>query len=55
MSELEHSRSTVGTTDDDWLSQQMGTDVCVFCRERKTPAEIEACEQRGPGRVGCGK
>ena len=53
MTDESHPRSLVGTTTEDYLSQQMGTDVCVFCRERKSPAEIEACEQRGAGRVGC--
>lgn len=41
---LEHSRSTVGQTDDDWLSQQMGSTTCFWCKRRLTPGEIAACE-----------
>jgi hypothetical protein len=42
--ELEHSRSTVGKTEDDPLAQKMGTDVCFWCKCRLSPDEIAACE-----------
>ena len=53
MSELEHSRSTVGDTDDDAMSQLMGETSCWTCGYRDSPAEIEACERAGAGIIGC--
>lgn len=50
---LDIEPSDAGSTTADPLSEQMGTDVCLFCRQRKSPADIRACEERGPGRVGC--
>lgn len=40
------SLSSVEHDDDrlDWLARQMGTDVCVWCGQRRSVADIESCE-----------